>query len=78
MNPGLLERRLMSKPKRDDVPVKVDAEVIRQARIVAAFDGLSLAEYLSERLRPLVAADLEERKRSDPPHRKPKKKGGAE
>jgi hypothetical protein len=44
--------------KRNDVPVKIDAEVIRVAKIAAAYRELSLAEYLSERLRPLVADDV--------------------
>lgn len=48
----------MAKPKRNDVPVKMDAEVVRIARIVAAYRGISLAEYISERLRPLADADL--------------------
>ena len=36
--------------KRNDVPVKVDADVIRTAKIAAAYKGLSLAEYLSDTL----------------------------
>ncbi len=47
------------KPKRNDVPVKVDAEVIRQARIVAAYEEIPLAELLSELLRPIVQKRLE-------------------
>ena len=45
--------------KRNDVPVKVDADVIRTAKIAAAYKGLSLAEYLSETLRPIVSRDVE-------------------
>jgi hypothetical protein len=45
--------------KRNDVPVKIDAEVIRVAKIAAAYRELSLAEYLSERLRPIVAEDVQ-------------------
>ncbi len=48
---------------RDDEPVKVDRSVLRTARIVAAFRGKSLAEYLSEVLRPIVADHLAEEKR---------------
>lgn len=51
-------------PKRNDVPAKVDAEVIRIAKTVAAFRGLTLAEYLSERLRPLVNEDFDAMHRS--------------
>ena len=45
--------------KRNDVPVKVDADVIRVAKIAAAYKGISLAEYLSETLRPIVSRDVE-------------------
>jgi hypothetical protein len=45
--------------KRNDVPVKVDADVIHVAKIAAAYKGLSLAEYLSETLRPIVSRDIE-------------------
>jgi hypothetical protein len=45
------------------VTVKIDAEVIRIARIVAAYEGLTLAEFLSERLRPLMQKDLERHQR---------------
>jgi hypothetical protein len=46
--------------KRNDVSVKVDAGVVDDARIAASFCGMSLAEYLSERLRPIVARDIDE------------------
>jgi hypothetical protein len=49
----------MPKPKRDDEAAKIDREVLRVARAVAALRGITLAEYLSERLRPLVLADHE-------------------
>lgn len=45
-------------PKRDDVTVKLDKEVVRKARIVAAYRDITLAEYFSEKLAPLVDADL--------------------
>ena len=45
--------------KRNDVPVKVDADVIHVAKIAAAYKGLSLAAYLSETLRPIVSRDVE-------------------
>lgn len=44
--------------KRDDAVVKIDREVVRRARIVAASRCQGLNEYLSNRLAPLVAADL--------------------
>jgi T5orf172 domain len=40
--------------------VKVDEEVIRKARIAASYKGVTLAEYLSEALRPIVDRDIEE------------------
>jgi hypothetical protein len=55
----------MAKSKRNDVPVKIDAEVARLARIVAAYEDTSLAEYISERLRPLVQKDLDKHQRQN-------------
>jgi hypothetical protein len=47
------------KPKRNDVPVKMDAEVLRIARIVAAYEDVPLAELISETLRPILTKKLE-------------------
>jgi hypothetical protein len=58
--------------KRNDVPVKIDAEVIKVAKIAAAYRELSLAEYLSERLRPLVAEDVQRSHAENPYFGKPK------
>jgi hypothetical protein len=66
--------------KRNDVPVKIDADVVRVAKIAAAYKDMSLAEYISERLRPLVAEDVD-REHSKRPHEFPKtraKKPGGE
>lgn len=52
--------RRKDSPKRNDAPAKIDAEVIRDAKIVAACRDITLAEYLSELIRPLVARDLEQ------------------
>jgi hypothetical protein len=46
--------------KRNDVPVKIDAEVLAMARIASAYKGVSLAEYLSESLRPIAMRDIDE------------------
>lgn len=46
--------------KRNDETVRVDADVLRQARLVAASKDLSLAEYLSNALRPIVTSDYRE------------------
>jgi hypothetical protein len=44
---------------RDDVAVKVDREVIGQAKIVAWDRGISLAEYITETLRAAVGRDFD-------------------
>jgi hypothetical protein len=46
--------------RRNDTAVKMDAEVVRDAKIVAAYKERSLAEYLSELVRPLIARDMEQ------------------
>jgi hypothetical protein len=47
----------------DELPpprwAKVDVDVMQDARIVVAYSGEKLADYLSRLLRPLVARDLE-------------------
>lgn len=47
------------KSKRNDEPVKVDAEVLKMARLVVSERGTTLAAYLSEILRPHVRKDWE-------------------
>lgn len=49
-------RRLMA--RRNDIAVKIDAQIAADAKIVAAYAGISLAEYLSENLREIVQRDL--------------------
>jgi hypothetical protein len=44
--------------RRDDLTVKIDRGVAEDAKKTAALRGETLAEYLSGRLAPLVAADL--------------------
>lgn len=44
---------------RNDVQVKLDATVATEAKMVAAARGITLAEYISELLRPIVRKDLE-------------------
>lgn len=44
---------------RNDVAVKLDAQVARQAKMVAADRGITLAEYISEILRPVVQRDAQ-------------------
>jgi hypothetical protein len=46
--------------RRNDVAVKIDAGVVRMAKIVAAHKDISLAEYLSDTLRPIVEQELKD------------------
>lgn len=46
------------KSVRDDVTVKMDRAVVARARFVADLRGLTLAEYLSEAVRPVVDRDF--------------------
>lgn len=72
--PALLEpARPMA--RRNDTAVKIDTEVVAEAKMVAASRGLSLAEYMSEILRPIVHRDLQEetsRRLGESPKRRPK------
>jgi len=43
---------------RNDVAVKLDSRVAKEAKMVAAARGVTLAEYISEILRPIVHRDL--------------------
>lgn len=47
-------------PKRNDVAVKIDADVLRMARIVAAYEDVPIAELLSEISRPILLKKLAE------------------
>lgn len=49
----------MAKAKRNDRPVKVDVGVVVMAEHVALSRGMSLAEYVSETLRPAVTRDYQ-------------------
>jgi hypothetical protein len=44
--------------QRNDVSVKIDAEVYRLVRTVAAWRGVAVAEYLSDIVRPAVQKDI--------------------
>jgi hypothetical protein len=45
--------------RRNDTPVKIDTEVVDEAKMVAASRSIALADYLSEVLRRIVRRDLE-------------------
>jgi hypothetical protein len=51
--------------RRPDVSIKLDGEVVRMAKLVATYRQTTMAEYLSEILRPIVRHDLEEEQRKD-------------
>jgi len=60
--------------KRNDVSVKIDAEAVRVAKIVAAYEDKSLAEYLSNLVLEHAIRELEIKQSagSSLPKRKPK------
>ena len=74
MSTGLVDPPLMT--KRNDVSVKMDAEVIAEAKMVAASRNVTLAEYLTELVRDLVHQDLENEMTRRVPRSKRKPKGG--
>jgi hypothetical protein len=58
----LKRRRLdrdMARTRRNDVAVKMGADVVKMARHIAVDRGIPLAEYLTERIRSLVEQDFE-------------------
>jgi hypothetical protein len=44
---------------RNDLAVKMGADVVKMAKVVALNRNITLAEYLTERIRPFVEADYE-------------------
>lgn len=44
---------------RDDRSVKLEADVVTMARMIAAARNVTIAEYLSAILRPILIADLD-------------------
>jgi len=65
---------------RNDISVKLDAQVARKAKLVATNRGITLAQYLSDIVGPIVARDLKEEmgKMMDEPKAKHPKKAGRE
>lgn len=53
----------MPKPKRNDSSVKIESGIVRKARLITDFRDATLAEYLSDLLRPLVERDYDQFKR---------------
>lgn len=62
----VVERETM---KRNDIPVRIDVEAVRKARIVAAYRGVALNEYLSKIVHDVASADLaaEQSANTEPP-----------
>jgi len=53
----------MTRQKREDASVKIDAAIVRRARMIAAYRDITIAEYLSELLDKPTAKDYESLKR---------------
>ena len=51
MGTATAEREMV---RRNDVSVKVAPDVLKLARAIAVYRGTSIAEYLSDTLRPIV------------------------
>jgi hypothetical protein len=51
-------KQRMAEAKRNDVTAKLDAGVARDAKLVAVYRGVPLAELLSELLRPTIKERL--------------------
>ena len=62
--------------RRNDVSVKVDAESVRIAKIVAAYRDKSLAEYLSEIVLAQATSDLAQEQATHSATGETKRKGG--
>lgn len=49
----------MPRKKRNDTATKIDAEIIRKAKTIAAYKEISVAEYLSNFLKPIIDREFE-------------------
>jgi hypothetical protein len=47
-----------AKSERDDVAVKLDRAIVAKCRYVAEVRGITLAEYLTEALKPVAERDF--------------------
>jgi hypothetical protein len=58
-----MAKKRMGRPPtsdRDDIAVKLDRNVAADARYIAEKRSMSLAEYLTELVRPMVAKDFQQ------------------
>lgn len=59
MQPGVLAvAKKRSESRRFNTLVRMDGELVDKAKKVAALKGISLAEYFSDTLAPIVDRDL--------------------
>lgn len=77
MQSGLLERETTTVAKSEGTSVKLAKDVVRDAGLVVSYranrEKITISDYLSGLLRPLVEKDLEREKRLDDEARKSKK-----
>lgn len=53
----------MPRKKRNDTAVKIDVEIARKARTISSYYERSLAEYLSELMKPVVDKEFDKFKK---------------
>lgn len=54
MTPVATPMSRTDKPKRDDMPAKIERAILQKAKVICAVRGITMAEFLSDLLRPLV------------------------
>ena len=57
-----MAKKKMGRPPtgRNDATAKLDADVLRQAKHVAAYRGMTLAEFLTKVVRPAVEKEMQQ------------------
>ena len=69
-NLNLMDQRPMARKERGQtMPIRIDVESLRAAKIAASFKGLSVMQYASKVLLEQAERDIEEgyKQRSNPP-----------
>jgi hypothetical protein len=56
---GRKKKQPEEQPRRNDVPARIDSDVLEDVRLVATFRKISISEYLSDIVRPIAKRDLE-------------------
>lgn len=62
--------------KRNDIPVRIDVEAVRKARVVAAYRNIPLNGYLSSIVLAAAAADLAAEQEKNAEVEQPKRRPG--